>query len=99
MSWIVNRDKYDGRPRWYTCPVCCYTYDDTIDHVSDTGYCPNCQNVIEARKEREPKMRHLIVLSEEEIKSLLEGKKIEIISYGPPIVIMSEDTFITEESQ
>jgi hypothetical protein len=44
-------------------------------------------------------MRHLIVLSEEEIKSLLEGKKIEIISYGnPPIVIMSEDIFTTEES-
>ena len=44
-------------------------------------------------------MRHLIVLSEDEIRALLNGKKIEVISYGnPPIFIMSEDTFKTEET-
>lgn len=94
--WIVRNDTY------YTCPICRYTYDDRIDHVSDKEECPNCLNPIEKKKntERRSFMRHLIVLSEEEIKSLLEGKKIEVISYGnPPIVIMSEDTFNAEENE
>lgn len=43
-EWIINKDKYDGYPRWYTCPICRYTYDDTIDHVSEKDACPNCGN-------------------------------------------------------
>lgn len=49
-EWIITENKMDGRPRYYTCPVCRYTYDDFIDHVSETGYCPNCQNVIGEKK-------------------------------------------------
>ena len=41
-------------------------------------------------------MRHLIVLTEADIRALLVGKKVEIKG-NPPIVIMSEDTFKEEE--
>lgn len=48
-------------------------------------------------------MRHLIILSEEDIKSLLEGEKIEVFkntnTCWDEIVIMTEDTFTAEESQ
>ena len=43
-KWIIKDDKYNGHPRWYTCPICRYTYDDTIDHVSESDECPNCRN-------------------------------------------------------
>lgn len=43
-EWIINNDKYEGQPRWYTCPICKYTYDNFVDHVSETRYCPNCKN-------------------------------------------------------
>lgn len=51
-EWIINKDKYEGRPRWYTCPICRYTYDNNIDHVSETNYCPNCQNTIGGNDKR-----------------------------------------------
>ena len=96
-EWIINKDKYDGRPRWYTCPICRYTYDDTIDHVSDTGYCTNCQNKIggpeASPKDVIVKRDHLLVIAGVIAAEMAAAGIIEIYNARPDEIDLS--TFIT----